>query len=291
LSQRYDIVIIGHITDDLLIEGGRVSRFTGGAAWFSAFAAQRSGARVLVVTRMAKADRGPLERLRAEGIEVIALPSAATTSIENLFETADVDRRKVRLLTQADPFRLEDVPPVEAAVYSLAGLFLGELPPQMIEPLSRRGKVALDLQAMLRTSRGGQFSWQDWPEKRRYLPFISYLKADSLESEVITGTPDRREAARLLHAWGAREVMITHSSEVILFDGASLHAAPFNPANLSGRSGRGDTCFISYLSRRLTHGAAESLLYAAALTSIKMETFSPFTGRIEQVFERMKSLV
>ena len=119
---------------------------------------------------------------------------------------------------------------------------------------------------------------------------VTYLKADSLESEVATGTPDREKAAKILYRLGAREVMITHSSEVILYNGKRMFRAPFNPSNLSGRTGRGDTCFISYMSWRLTHGIEESLKFAAALTSIKMEEPGPFMGTVEDVFARMKDL-
>jgi sugar/nucleoside kinase (ribokinase family) len=290
MADKYDIVSIGHITRDTLDDRGKVSHFTGGGAYFSAFAARRSGARVLVVTRLAKEDLGLLQELRGEGIEVVVRPGPRTTSIENIFETADRDSRRVRLLCQAEPFRLEDVPEVETGIYNLSGLFRGEIPPDMIEPLAARAKVGLDLQGMLRTSEGGVFSWQDWPEKKRYLPFLAFLKADSLESEVITGTGNRREAAELLHDWGAGEVMITHSSEVIVFDGKKLCSAPFKAANLSGRTGRGDTCFTAYLVRRLDHDLEESLRYAAALTAMKMERPGPFKGTQEQVLERMKGL-
>jgi sugar/nucleoside kinase (ribokinase family) len=83
--------------------------------------------------------------------------------------------------------------------------------------------------------------------------------------------------------------MITHSSEVLVYDGRELAAAPFTPANLLGRTGRGDTCFGAYLAWRLTHGVPESLAYAAALTSLKMEKPGPFTGTVEQVLARIKS--
>ena len=121
-----------------------------------------------------------------------------------------------------------------------------------------------------------------------FLPHITYLKADSLESKVITGTDDRREAARILNEWGAREVMITHSQEVLVQSGGTLYSAPFTPSNLSGRTGRGDTCFGSYLARRLGQGIEESLHYAAALTSIKMEKPGPFQGTVDEVLQRMK---
>jgi sugar/nucleoside kinase (ribokinase family) len=290
MSKAYDMVTIGHITDDILNDRGTVSRFIGGAAYFSSFAAKRSGAELLVVTKLAPKDFGLLDGLRQEGIEVIALPGIHTTSIENIFETEDVDRRKVNLLSQAEPFQLEEIPDVQAEIFNLAGLFHGDIPPQMIEPLSRKARVGLDLQCMLRTSQEGNFSWIDWPEKREYLPHITYLKADSLESRVITGTEDRREAAEILHDWGASEVLITHSSEVLAYDGKEVFATPFNPSNLSGRTGRGDTCFAAYMTRRLNHGIEESLRYAAALTSIKMEKPGPFGGTIDEVLQRMESL-
>jgi hypothetical protein len=41
---------------------------------------------------------------------------------------------------------------------------------------------------------------------------------------------------------------------------------------------------------RRTHGIEESLRYAAALTSIKMEKPGPFLGTQEEVLARMKTL-
>jgi sugar/nucleoside kinase (ribokinase family) len=287
---QYDIMIIGHVTSDFLIYRGKASGFIGGGAYFSAFAARRSGVRFCVVTKLAPKDYGILDGLKQDGIEVTAIPSARTTSIENVFETDDVDKRKVRLLAQADPFRPEDIPDADVKIYSLSGLFVDELPDALIVHLARKGAIALDLQAKLRYSEAGAFAFRDWPGKEKCLPLVTYLKADSLESEVAAGTPDRDEAARIFYRLGAKEVMITHSSEVILYDGKQIFRAPFNPDNLSGRTGRGDTCFISYVCWRRTHGIEESLRYAAALTSLKMEIPGPFLGTQEEVLARMKAL-
>ena len=286
---HYDIVIIGHVTSDFLVYKGEKSGFIGGGAYFSAFAARRSGVRFCVITKLAPKDFGILDGLKQDGIEVTALPSASTTSIENVFETDDMDHRKVRLLSQADPFRPEDIPEMDAKIYSLSGLFVNELPDSLIVHLARKGEIALDLQAKLRCSEAGTFAFKDWPGKEKCLPLVTYLKADSLEAEVSTGTSDREKAARIFHRLGAKEVMVTHSSEVILFDGKQMFRAPFNPENLSGRTGRGDTCFISYVCWRRTHGIEESLRYAAALTSLKMEKPGPFLGTQEEVLARMKT--
>jgi sugar/nucleoside kinase (ribokinase family) len=145
------------------------------------------------------------------------------------------------------------------------------------------------MQAMLRSSGDISFAFKDWAEKKQYLPMVTYLKADSLESEAATGTSDLEKAAKMFHQWGAKEIMITYASEVIIYNGEKIYRAPFNPKNLSGRTGRGDTCFGSYLSWRLNHGVEESLKYAAALTSMKMERPGPFLGTLEDVLERMKT--
>jgi len=283
-------MIIGHITRDTLEYRGKVTPFTGGGVYFSSLAAKRSNAKICVVTKLARSDFGVLDELKREGIEVTAIPSSKTTSIENVFESDDLDKRKARLIDQADPFQPEDIPKAKAKIYCLAGLFVGEIPGTLIEYLAEKGEVGLDMQAMLRSNEEASFAFKDWPEKERYLPMITYLKADSLESEVTTGTPDREKAARMLRQWGAKEVMITHASEVIVYDGKKICRAPFNPRNLSGRTGRGDTCFVSYMTWRLNHGIQESVRFAAALTSIKMENPGPFAGTIEDVLTRIETL-
>jgi sugar/nucleoside kinase (ribokinase family) len=109
------------------------------------------------------------------------------------------------------------------------------------------------------------------------------LKTDAAEAEILTGTSDRAEAAKILYSWGAKEVMITHNSEVMIYDGKEIHICALHPRNLSGRSGRGDTCFSSYITERLTCDIPTALKTAAALVSLKMETPGPFRGNRDDV--------
>jgi sugar/nucleoside kinase (ribokinase family) len=289
LTGKYDIVFIGHIDKTVIDNMGNVSRLTGGGSYFAVFAAQQSGVKPCLLTKLAPEDQELLGPVKDAGIDAVAIASPKTTSVLNIFETADLDRRKVQLLSQADPFCREDLPDLETKVYSLAGLFAGEIPDSLITELAVKARVALDLQSVLRANDQGKFVWRDWDAKREFLPYITYLKADLLEAEVITGSSDREKAAWLLTEWGAREVMITHSTEAIVCDGQKIYRAPFTPRNLSGRTGRGDTAFSSYLAWRFEHDAAESLRYSAALTSLKMEQPGPFTGTVAAVLDRIKS--
>ena len=149
----------------------------------------------------------------------------------------------------------------------------------------------MDVQCMLRhVEEDLSMQFHDWADKREYLPFIDFLKTDAAEAKILTGLDDRKEAAKVLHDWGAKEIMITHNTEVLIYDGRQAYTAPIVARNLSGRTGRGDTCFSAYITERLRRGIPEALLYAAALVSLKMETPGPFKGTradVEQYIAQM----
>lgn len=297
MNKKYDIVFIGHIDKTILkyLHKGQVIPMTGGAVYFACFPAVRSGAKTCVLTKLAKKDSNMFDDMKKEGIDIIAIDSPETTSCENIFETEDMDKRKVVLVSQADPFTVKDIPDdLDTKIFHFAGLFANEFPNEMIEHVAKTKKdvkIGLDLQSKLRWSKDGVFSWLDWKEKKKYLPYVTFLKADTAESEIITGTADKEKAAKILFDWGAKEIMITHTDEVIVYDGKKFYSAPFNPSNLSGRTGRGDTTSAAYMVWRLNHDIEESIKYSAALCSIKMEKIGPFKGSIKDVQERMKNKI
>ena len=106
---------------------------------------------------------------------------------------------------------------------------------------------------------------------------------------MLTGTDDREKAARMLCEWGAKEVLITHNTEALVYDGQRICRAPLKPRNLSGRTGRGDTTFAGYLTDRLDHDIPAALEFAAALVSLKMETPGPFTGTRQDVLNYIEA--
>ena len=283
-----DITMIGHISRDIMIYKGDEVRLTGGPVIYSSAAAARSGKKIQVITRASKDAESELDGMRSDGVQVIRLDSGATTSIENIYFSADKEKRKVTLLAQADPFTIESMPETNSTIYHLAGLFRGEIPDEFIPWLEKKGKVGIDAQGLLRCREEGKLLFKDWASKKELLPLISYLKTDAAEAEILTGETDREKAAYILASWGAKEVMVTHNTEVILLVDGKIHRAPFTPSNLSGRTGRGDTTFAAYLAWRLDHDPEESVHYAAALCSIKMESPGPFADTVEDVITRME---
>jgi len=289
MDSGFDIVLMGHLSRDLIVFEGTEEVVMGGAVVYSSVAAARSGARVLAVTRCAESDRKELGPIAAAGAKLVVLDSPKTTSIRNVYHTPDREKRTVTLLSRAAAFTPDELPDDPVRIVHLAGLFVGELPDELIARASGRAAVALDVQGVLRTEEDGALIFRDWRKKRQYLPLVTYLKTDAAEAAIMTGTEDREKAAQLLGAWGATEVMITHNSEVLVWSDGELYRAPLTPRNLSGRTGRGDTCFAAYLARRLEHDIDDSVRYAAALVSIKMEKPGVFTGTVEEVEQRMEA--
>ncbi len=286
---KYDILMLGHISQDVLIDHQNVRQdIVGGAVVYSSFAAGSAGKRVKVITKLADNDLHILKNLQHPLVDWDVLPSKQSTSIKNTYFTADKERREVILLSQADPFVLEEVQ-AEASIYHLAGLFGGEIPDSLVLPLAKRGKVALDAQGVLRClDEQKNLVFRDWGRKQELLPYITYFKTDAAEAKILTGLDDRERAARLLYSWGAQEVMLTHNTEVMVCHQGNIHTAPFTNSNNSGRTGRGDTAFAAYLAWRQDHDAAESTRFAAALCSLKMEKPGVFRGTLDEVHKRME---
>jgi len=67
-----------------------------------------------------------------------------------------------------------------------------------------------------------------------------------------------------------------------------FHEAEFHSASLVGRSGRGDTCLGSYVAARLGARPGEATLWAAAVTSLKMEAQGPIRKSREEIEEFMR---
>ena len=280
--KHYDTIIIGHITEDINIDHqDNAVRMNGGAVLHAAASAYALGCKTAAVTKLRKEDSARLAAFTIPQEDVYVSFCEKSTTIRNKYFTADKERRACVCLSRGTPFSLADIPAdISGGIYHFAGLLFGDYPDEMIVSLSEKGMVALDVQGCLRhmDPADGRMFFEDWASKREMLPYITYLKTDAAEAEILTGTSDRAEAAKLLHSWGAKEVLITHNTEVLAYDGNAVYTCPIKARNLSGRTGRGDTTFGAYLAERTKADVPSALRFATATVSLKMETPGAFAG-------------
>ena len=283
--KQYDVMILGPATKDVNIDyTGEESRIVGGAVTFCTPAAAATGAKVFAAVKAAKEDAEVPAAFRQAAEDMAILPTPATTLMRNQYFTADRERRKAECAAQSSPVLPEEVPDVPCRLTHLAGLLYGDFPNALIEFLKAKGKLTADIQGFLRHNENGSLVFHDWADKRKYLPYFDILKTDAAEAEILTGLSDRAAAARQLIDWGVPEVLISYNTEMLAYNGRQMRTCPVKSRNLSGRTGRGDTVFGSYIAMR-TLGAdiQEALLYATACVSLKMETPGPFAGTREDV--------
>ena len=287
--REFDIAFLGHYTKDTIVLPHETKTVNGGAFNYGARVAVKMGLRTAVITRLAQEDFEVVEDLTRMGVEVFATPTAQSTSLKLVYPTRNLDQRTVYNVGSAGPFTPAEVAPVQARVFHVGASIRGEVPLEVIEALAQKeARISLDVQGFLRVSRGGELVHEDWPEAAQVLELVDVLKADAVEAEVLTGRTDLQEAARALAELGPNEIVLTHGKGVLVFADGRFHAAPFWARRMKGRTGRGDTCTAAYLGKRLTASPAEATIWAAALTSLKMEAEGPFTREMGEVEELIR---
>ena len=287
--REFDIAFLGHYTKDTIVLPHETKIVDGGAFNYGARVAVKMGLRTAVITRLAQEDFEVVEDLTRMGVEVFATPTAQSTSLKLVYPTRNLDQRTVYNVGSAGAFTPAEVAPVQARVFHIGASIRGEVPLEVIEALAQKeARISLDVQGFLRVSRGGELVHEDWPEAAQVLELVDVLKADAVEAEVLTGRTDLQEAARALAELGPNEIVLTHGKGVLVFADGRFHAAPFWARRMKGRTGRGDTCTAAYLGKRLTASPAEATIWAAALTSLKMEAEGPFTREMGEVEELIR---
>lgn len=282
-----DICCIGHITKDKIVTPNRTVYMAGGTSFYFSYAINQLPKDVTfsLVTAMDPTEKEPVEKMLKAGIDVSMNASRNTVFFENIYGENQNDRKQ-RVLAKADPFTIQQLEHVDAKVFHLGSLLADDFPTEVVEYLSRKGRVSIDVQGYLREVRDEKVYPIDWKEKLKVLKHTYYLKVNETEMETITGLKDAHEAAKLIHAWGVTEVIITLGSEgsLVYVDDKFYEIPAYPPHEVVDATGCGDTYSAGYLYRRL-QGATptEAGKFAAAMCTIKLEHNGPFNRSIEDV--------
>lgn len=284
MNNTYQIAFLGHYTKDTISSFSGTRVVNGGAFNYGAHVAARMDLKVLAVTRLAKEDGDVIRQLEKIGVDCSVHWTPRSTCLKLVYPSDNPDERVIYVSSWAGAFSLEEILPINAKVIVVGASMREEVPPEIIQALSRKDSIlAADVQSFIRVNDHGKLVARSWLEKREILSRIEVLKTDAVEAELLTGEKDLKKAALLIEDMGPREIIITHRDGVLVLAEGRFYQASFYPRKLVGRSGRGDTCLASYMCRRIHASPEEATIWAAALTSLKMEAEGPFQRPVEDV--------
>ena len=282
--KNYDVLYIGNYTKDTIISPAGKKIVDGGAVNYAAHAAARLGKKVAVVTRLAEEDEHVVENLKQSGIDCYVTYTPTSTLMKLEYPTADPDIRMLSVISVAGSITAGDVEALEARAAVIGSSLRGEVGIDVIRALKVKNMlVAADMQGFVRVLRGTELRYEPWDDMQSTLALVDVVKSDAVEAEFLTGETDLRKAAQFYAGMGPDEIVLTHQNGLLIYADGEFHQMKFYPARLEGRSGRGDTCLGTYVAQRLSLAPHEAGIWAAAVTSLKMEFSGPFNRSLSEV--------
>lgn len=285
-QNKFDVVIIGNYTKDTIVSETGTRVVDGGGFNYGAHVAAMMGLHTAAVTRLSKEDAHVVQSLISIGITVFPVYTENSTLMRLEYPTSNVDDRILTVTKTAGSFHPDQVKDLVAALFIINSSVRGELDMDVLEVLHKKNaKLAADSQGFVRIiGKDHKLIYDEWPAKTRVLPFIDILKTDAVEAKAMTGESDIEKAAQQLSEWGAKEIVLTHRNGLLVLAKGQFHRTKFLPRKMIGRSGRGDTCLAAYACKRLSASPEEATIWAAAVTSLKMEEEGPIKKRVEDAY-------
>jgi sugar/nucleoside kinase (ribokinase family) len=283
---KLDVVILGHFAKDIIIVGDKKEISSGGSVYYGSVPLKKMGLEVGIITKLNENDFSRLYELTDLGIAIHAISSNVTSGIENTYFSENREERKCKPIGFAGKFAIDDIHSNLTVKYFIIGpIMAGEVDLPLLNELHEKfpNKLCLDVQGFVRIRKNNDLIFEDWNEKAEGLKLITILKADRTEIGVLTGISDIELAAKELSKFGPKEILITHENGASVFASREFFQFPWKNKSLEGRTGRGDTCFASYVGKRISSNPKESLKFSTALTSLKMEEPGAFKREISNV--------
>ncbi|HEC37656.1 hypothetical protein LCGC14_0690640 [marine sediment metagenome] len=292
-SFESDIVILGHVAKDIIEVDGIKSTSLGGGVYYGGIAGSQIGLKITVITRLNQEDFNILNVFKKNKVNVFAYPSEETSGLRNIYSSNNMEFRDYKPLGFAGLFRSNEIPDsLKTKFFVISSILAGEVDLELLDFIKKKypHKTCLDMQGFIRFSKEGKVFYDSisGKEKKEIISKINVLKLDQTEAETLTGQKNITRAVKEIFGFGPKEILITHEGGIFLFTLKDTYHFPWKNKNSIGRTGRGDTAFISYLGKRITQSPEDSLKFAAALTSLKLEKSGPFNLPLSQVENLIK---
>ncbi|MFX1318219.1 MAG: carbohydrate kinase family protein [Promethearchaeota archaeon] len=298
-AKRFDLVIVGHLTIDLMKSGDKEHTEMGGPPAYAMVGPALGLKNVGIVSRIGR-DFPPAyyDRLVCSGLNLEGLrQNKHTTHFTNTYN--ELGDRTQRVDAVSDPLTSEDFPNTYwNTLWMHISPVIGEVDSSIIPKAKSRGiQVSVDVQGFIRTrkNKDTEIISCEWEKFSELAAYIDALKVDSQELRQLTHQSDTRTAAQSVHKMGVPLILITRGYKgAHLSYGDNYYDIPaIEPQHIVDHTGSGDVFSISFLVElQRTQRPLWSAFFASAAASYNLETPGPTNfPSYEQVITRLRGFL
>ncbi len=291
-----EIVVVGHLSRDLLISP-EITRETLGGGTAYAMLAPAVGAKGAGIVTCVGDDfeQEYLGILKRSGLDLTGLKSRGphTTRFVNIYDPAGKRTQRVEAVAPRLTAKDYSKQHLRSKAIHFCPLTASELDFSCLEQARASGAlVSLDVQGFLRAIEGDQVVPREWDERDEVLGYVDLLKFDSQELKTAYGDIPKASAIEQITKLGPRIVIVTRDRRgSIVFTRDSRVDIPLVLAHkFVDATGCGDTYVIGFLLEYMRTGEVwQSGLFGASCASYNLESVGPYNMPTrEQVEQRMK---
>jgi sugar/nucleoside kinase (ribokinase family) len=291
-----EIVVVGHLSRDLLISPEITRESLGGGTAYAMLAPAVGAKGAGIVTCVGQDfQQEYVDILRKSGLDLTGLRKRGphSTRFVNIYDSAGNRTQRVEAVAPRLTGKDYAEHHLRSKVIHFCPLTAAELDFSCLEKADAGGAfVSLDVQGYLRAIDGDQVVPREWEERDDILGYVDLLKFDSQELKIAYGDIPKASAVERITKLGPRIVIVTRDRRgSIVFTRDSRIDIPLVLADkFVDATGCGDTYVIGFLLEYMRTGEVwQSGLFGASCASHNLESVGPYNMPTrKQVEQRMK---
>ncbi|WP_414469196.1 PfkB family carbohydrate kinase [Methanobacterium sp. ACI-7] len=291
------VTLIGPVSEDIIIKEGKRYKSIGGAVFYQSSVFSNLNINTNAVITVSKKYKESINSF-FPGTSLFPIYVKDMIKYQNIYPDNNLNHRTQKAEIPCNPITIKNIiQNIENSDVTLLGpLSPNDIPLETIKKISKlKIPLYLGAQGYLRHLEEDKIVLKPWTEFKKYLKFIDILFIDENEARILQGNHNSLESiAKILSSFGPYEVIITCGSKGSIiysrkFD--EIYKIPaFKPKITEDPTGLGDTYMAAYTARKLETDSPQMCgIFAAAVSSLKLENRGPFNGNKKLILERCKN--
>ncbi len=277
-----EIVVVGHLSRDLIITPRYQRESLGGGTAYAMIAPKLGAFGTGIITRVGSDfEQEYVNSLKESNLDLTGFRTAGPRTTRFINEYDAKGRRTQRVDAVAPEIRMTDLQPhhLQANIMHFSPL-LNEVHTSCIEVARRYGAlVSLDIQGYTRTEENGRVVPTTWDEALQVLRYVDVVKCDTSELELAMGDGTETALVTKMLALGPRIVIVTkdQAGSCIYTRNSQIEIPMVLAEKMIDTTGSGDTYIIGFLLEYMRTGDVKRAgLFGATCASYNLETVGPY---------------